>query len=214
MDIQLLKLIKKLNVWNSKFKEGEDFYNNFFLKENGYLCDLELSINNKYIVVYYNKDNNKILVYFDGIDKEFWEYLNKYDYFNCKILFDEYSDRVKKTINIINQKYKDCKKLFLGYCLGGYMVNNYVFGENIIAYTYNSWGIKHTNNNIPVINYCQELDYVNFFWRFNDNSKIINSHSTSFLDQLFNINKIGISKIINNLHSIYTVDEKIIVIHF
>uniref|UniRef100_A0A6C0KNH0 Uncharacterized protein n=1 Tax=viral metagenome TaxID=1070528 RepID=A0A6C0KNH0_9ZZZZ len=214
MNIFFIKLLKKLNVWNSKFKDGEDIYNNFFLIENGYTCDLELSLNNKYIVVYYNKNNKKLLVYFDGIDSVFINYLEKFDLFTCKKLLDEYLNRVEKTVNIINQKYKDCKKLYLGYCLGGYMVNNYVFGENITAYTYNSWGIKHTNNNIQVTNYCEQLDFHNFFWKFDHNTININSHSKLFIDQLFNINKIDITKFTLKLHSIFTVDEKNIVIEF
>jgi hypothetical protein len=220
LNIYFIKLIKKLNTWNSKFKCGEDAYNVLFLKENGYECDIDLSFNNKYIFVYYNKNTNKLIVYFDGIDKDFIKYCDNVDLFNCKILLDEYTDRVKKTINIINYKYKNYKKLYLGYCLGGFMLNNYIHGNNIKAYTYNSWGIQITNNTknneIDITNYCEDIDYQSLFWKFNNNSKILNTHTfnKNFLDIFSNIKDIGLNKYFTKIHSIYYIDDKSIIIEF
>jgi len=45
-----------------------------------------------------NKNNNKLIVYFDGIDSIFENYLKNFDLFTCKKLLDEYSDRVKKQL--------------------------------------------------------------------------------------------------------------------
>jgi len=222
MNIFFIKLIKFLNIWSYETYDEKLIYNYKFLEENGYTCDLELSLNNKYIVVYYNKNNNKLIVYFDGIDSIFENYLKNFDLFTCKKLLDEYSDRVKKTVNIINLKYKDSKKLYLGYCLGGYMINNYVNGENITAYTYNSFGIKHTNNNISVTNYCEQLDLQNCFWRLNKRSKVISSHENYVMDQLTNfrnfdlanIRNFDLANIIVHIHVVNTVDDKLISIEF
>lgn len=73
------------------------------------------------------------------------------------------------------------------------MLNNYVNGENIRAYTYNSFGIKHTNNNIQVTNYCQELDLQNCFWRLDKNSKVINTHKKYVMEQFLNFYKIDLA---------------------
>lgn len=214
MNIFLIKLIKFLNIWSYETYDEKLIYNYRFLEENGYTCDLELSLNNKYIVVYYNKNNKKLIVYFDGIDSIFENYLKNLDFLKCKNLFDEYSDRVKKTVNIINQKYNDYQKLYLGYCLGGYMLNNYVNGENIRAYTYNCFGIKHTNNNIQVTNYCQELDLQNCFWRLDKNSKVINSHKKYVMEQFLNFYKIDLADFFLQLHIINSVDDTYITIEF
>ena len=214
MNIFFIKLIKYLNIWSYKTYDEKFIYNYSFLEENGYTCDLELSLNNKYIVVYYNKNNKKLIIYFDGIDSVFENYLKNFDLLKCKILFDEYSDRVKKTTNIINQKYSNYQKLYLGYCLGGYMINNYVNGENIRAYTYNCFGLKHTNNNIQVTNYCQELDLQNCFWRLDKNSKVINSHKKYVMEQFLNFYKIDLADFFLQLHIINSVDDTSITIEF
>lgn len=101
MNIFFIKLIKFLNVWSHETYDKKDIFNYSFLIENGYTCDLELTLNNKYIVVYYNKNNNKLIVYFDGIDSVFLNYLENFDLFTCKNIFEEYSNRVKKTVDII-----------------------------------------------------------------------------------------------------------------
>lgn len=214
MNIFFIKLIKYLNIWSYETYHEKFIYNYSFLEKNGYTCDLELSLNNKYIVVYYNKNNKKLIIYFDGIDSVFENYFKNFDLIKCKILFDEYSDRVKKTTNIINQKYSNYQKLYLGYCLGGYMINNYVYGENITAYTYNCFGVKHTNNNIPVINYCQELDLQNCYWRLDKNSKVINSHKKYIMEQFLNFYKIDLADFILQLHIVNSVDDKLISIEF
>lgn len=214
LNIFFIKLIKFLNVWSHETYDKKDIFNYSFLKENGYICDLDLSINNKYIIVYYNKNNKKLIVYFDGIDMEFSNYLESLNLLKCKFLFEEYSNRVKKTVDIINQKYNNYQKLYLGYCLGGYMLNNYVNGENIRAYTYNCFGIKHTNNNIPVINYCQELDLQNCYWRLDKKSKVINSHKKYVMEQFLNFYKINLADFFLHLHVVNTVDDNLISIEF
>ena len=56
--IYLIKLFKKLNTWNNKFKEGENIHNCYFLKNMGYVCDLDLC--DKWIVVYKNDVKKKL----------------------------------------------------------------------------------------------------------------------------------------------------------
>jgi len=214
LNIFIIKLMKFLNVWSHENYDKKDIFNYRFLIENGYICDLDLSMNNTYIVVYYNKNNKKLIVYLDGGGMEYSNYFESLDFLKCKNLFDEYSDRVKKTVNIINQKYNDYQKLYLGYCLGGYMLNNYVNGENIRAYTYNCFGIKHTNNNIQVTNYCQELDLQNCFWRLDKNSKVINSHENFAMEQLLNFRNFDLANIILHIHVVNTVDDNLISIEF
>jgi hypothetical protein len=220
MNIFLIKLIKKLNIWSYetyetyKTYDSKDIYNYKFLKENGYECDIDLSINNKYIVIYYNKNTYKLIVYLDGVDKEFENYLLSFNLFKCKNLFDEYTDRIKKTVNIINQKYNNYEKLYIGYCLGGYMLNNYVNGQNIKAYTYNCFGIKHNSNNIPVINYCQELDLQNSYWKLDKNSKVINSHNKYLMDQFLNLYNINLYDLFSHFHVVNTVNDEEISIEF
>lgn len=94
------------------------------------------------------------------------------------------------------------------------MVNNYVNGENIIAYTYNSWGINHTNNNIQVTNYCDKLDLQNFFWRLDKKSKVISSHEKFLKEQLLHFYKLDLYKIYLHIHIVNTVDDKSITVEF
>jgi len=94
------------------------------------------------------------------------------------------------------------------------MINNYVNGENIRAYTYNSWGVKHTNNNIPVTNYCEQLDLQNCFWRLNKTSKVISSHENFVIDQLKNFRILDLVNIIVHIHVVNTVDDNLISIEF
>lgn len=94
------------------------------------------------------------------------------------------------------------------------MLNNYVNGENIRAYTYNCFGIKHTNHNIPVINYCQELDLQNCYWRLDNNSKVINSHKKYVMEQFLNFYKINLADFFFHLHVVNTVDDEEVSIEF
>lgn len=223
--IYMIKLFKKINIWNTRFKQNETIYTTSYLTELGYKCDSQLC--SKYILVYFNKKKNKLIIYFDGIDSVFTEKLKQNDLFKCKEYVDDYTVRVKNTIDVINKKYPEYNKLYLGYCLGGYMINNFVNGKHIVGYTYNSFGLQHNKieDDIKIINYCEILDIKNMFWRFdtdNKKCKLINSHQkfltthiTSFLNN-FNIATLyyDLDKIMHHMHVIYSVDDLLIEIFF
>ena len=224
--IYLIKLFRKLNNWNTNFAEGETIYNDFFLKSLGYTCDETLC--NKSILVYVNTNKNKLIVYCDGADKEFLEnlekcksnniYLKTNNYIYVVNEYFNYVNRVKNTVEQINGKYDNYNKLYLGYCFGGYMVNNFINGKNIKAYTYNSWGVNHNTNNVDITNYCEIFDFSNILYR-NINSVILNSH-TNKLKEIINESK-NIFEIINliiknydTFHTIYRVNKKELTIYF
>jgi hypothetical protein len=220
--IYLIKLFKKLNTYNTKFKEGESIYNCYFLKSIGYICDLDLC--DKWIVVYKNEVNKKIIIYLDGFDREANNLLFSFKYLDVLSEVEKYIIRVKNVVEKINISYENYDKLYLGNCLGGFMVNNFISGKNIVGYTYNSFGFKINDEyNLNITNYCQNLDVLNIFWRINNIKQkaiILDSFSDKLnLINLFDIKDIChnitiISEIVVNSHFIYKVDEKIIEILF
>jgi hypothetical protein len=217
--IYLIKLLKKLTTWNTKFKEGEGIHNCHFLKSLGYKCELDLC--DKWIVVYKNEVKKKIIIYLDGFDSEATNLLYSFKYLDALSEVEKYGIRVKNVVEKINISYENYDKLYLGNCLGGFMVNNFISGKNIVGYTYNSFGCKINNKyNLNITNYCQELDICNIFWRINKNNCIIiNSFSDIFdlnLIDYFNINTIiTIVKKIKNSHGIFHVkNNNIIEIYF
>ena len=134
---------------------------------------------------------------------------------------EQFIIRIKNTVTKINMYYENYNKLYLGYSIGGFMVNNFIFGKNIVGYTYNSFGFKINDNddsNLDITNYCQELDALNIFWRINkQNSIIINSFTNIFnpIDYL-DINSIKkLYKLLEDTHMLYKVkNDKIIEIYF
>jgi len=217
--IYMIKLMKYFNCWN-KDKTDNDRHNNRFLNNLKYICDVELC--DKYIFVYYNENKKKIIVVFDGIDNVFFGFykLDSLNLIKLNELFQEYIFRVKKVVNFINNKYSEYNKLYLGYCLGGYMINNYVSGKNVTGYTYNAYFFRHNNDDIKIINYCEQMDVTNMLSSIID-KKIdritINSHDKNIskcIDNLLHFNFKPLEKIYDTLHSIYTVDENIISIEF
>lgn len=220
--IYMIKLCKELNKYNTKLKSGETMYNNFFLGKLGYVCNMDLCSN--YITVYYNENKQKVIVYFDGINDEFAKSNESFDIFSMKQHFDDYTVRAQHTINSVNEKYAEYNKLYLGYCLGGYMINNYISGKHIVAYTYNSYGFQHnkiSDKDIKIINYCELFDYVNIFWRFNNNnnieSKIVTTEkfvSKFISDCLFNFNISNMIDYFKKAHFMYLTEETVIEINF
>ena len=158
----------------------------------------------------------------DSADNDFMSSVNTLNIIKTNVLLQEYIVRAQNVVKSINNKYSEYNKLYLGFCLGGYIANNYVSGKNVTAYTYNSFFCKHNNeNDIKIINYCEILDLGNIYSLFDKNVKRIpiNSHNermSKIIDNIihFNFNKIKTLKILDHLHSIYTIDEKIIVIEF
>jgi hypothetical protein len=121
--------------------------------------------------------------------------------------------RVKNVVAKINISYENYEKLYLGYCLGGFMVNNYISGKNIVGYTYNPFGCKINNEyDLNITNYCQELDMANILYRINKQQIISLNSFTDIFDSI-DINTIGKKILVPHyLHNIK--DDDIIEIYF
>jgi hypothetical protein len=216
--------MKNLSLWNIKFnKDCNDKYNCEILKNLNYICLKELSC--EFIVVYINNDEKKIITYFDGITEEVANDFNNLKIFNVLKFIEQYEIEFKKIISNINNLYNDYKKLYLGYCLGGYMINNHINGENYTCYTYNSYSLFLPMNDTydpNITNYREIFDICNYNL-FNNASKnrseFLNLQNDYIINLIKNKKDIiyifkKIKNIIKHIHSIFTVDDTHIIIYF
>lgn len=216
----LIKLFKKLDPCYRYFKNGETNYTINYLNSLGYICDLELSCN--LITVYKNDAKQKLIIGLNGIAKECVDYVEELKIFHFLNYINNYIIKTCKLVELVNKKYNQYEKMYLGYSMGGTMINNYVYGEKIIAYTYNPVFCSSINkHNIKIINYCEQYDMQNLLFRTNiGNQKyeIVNSHNDTIFSDIQNINLININDIkkkMKKYHFIYTIKyDKNIEIYF